>query len=89
MRRNAFSSLARIIVNVHNGMMRLWCLLLLLAVVAGCATVGPWQQEGKTERQLKEDEWYCAREVNYLDVWDRSKFFRLCMGARGWKEESR
>ncbi len=89
MRLNAFSSPARILLNVHNGMMRLWCLLLLVPVVAGCATVGPWQQEGKTETQMKKDEWECAKEVQNMLPFDRTKMFRLCMGARGWKEEGR
>ena len=89
MRCNAVPSPGRIFRHAHHGIVTLSCMILLVAVAAGCATVGPWQQEGKTERQLKEDEWYCAREVNYMDVWDRSKFFRLCMGARGWKEVGR
>ena len=87
MRLNAVPSPARILRNVHNGMLRLWCLLFLFTVVAGCATVGPWQQEGKTETQMKKDEWDCAREVQSMFPWDRTKMFRLCMGARGWKEE--
>ena len=62
---------------------------LLLGVVAGCATVGPWHQEGKTETQEKKDEWECAREVQSMFPWDRTKMFRLCMGARGWKEGGR
>jgi len=87
MRLNAFPSPARILRNVHNGMMRLWCLLFLVTVVVGCATVGPWQQEGKTETHMKKDEWDCAREVQSMFPWDRTKMFRLCMGARGWREE--
>ena len=89
MRLNAFPSPARILRNVHNGTMRLWCLLFLVTVVAGCATVGPWQQEGKTETHMKKDEWDCAREVQSMFPWDRTKMFRLCMGARGWKEGGR
>ena len=89
MRLHNLPSPGRILCNVHHGMMRLSCLILLVAVVAGCATVGPWQQEGKTERQLKEDEWYCAREVQSILPFDRTKMFRLCMGARGWKEQGR
>jgi hypothetical protein len=89
MRLNAFPSPARILVNVHHGRMRLWCLLLLLAVVVGCATVGPWQQEGKSETQMKKDEYECAKEVQSMFPWDRTKMFRLCMGARGWKEGGR
>ena len=89
MRLNAFSFAARIPLNVHNGMMRLWCLLLLVTVVAGCATVGPWQQEGKTETQMKKDEYECAKEVQSMFPWDRTKMFRLCMGARGWKKGGR
>ena len=89
MQLNAFPSPARILRNVQNGMVRVWCLLLLLGVLAGCATVGPWQQEGKTEAQEKKDEWDCAREVQSMFPWDRTKMFRLCMGARGWKEIGR
>jgi hypothetical protein len=89
MRVHAFPSPAEILLTVRNGIMRLWYLLLLVAVVAGCATVGPWQQEGKTETQMKKDEWECAKEVQNMLPWDRTKMFRLCMGARGWKEGGR
>ena len=66
--------------------MRAWWLIVLVALAAGCATVGAWQQEGKTEQEQKKDEWECAKEVQYMLPWDRTKMFRLCMGARGWKE---
>jgi predicted aminopeptidase len=89
MRVNAFPSPRRILRNAHHGMLRLWCLILLVAVVAGCATVGPWQQEGKTEKDLKTDEWYCAQQVQSMLPFDRTKMFRLCMGSRGWKEVGR
>jgi len=69
--------------------MRLWFLIFLVAVVAGCATLGPWQKEGATEQELKQAEWDCARQVTQLPAFDRSKFFRLCMGAKGWKEIGR
>jgi hypothetical protein len=69
--------------------MRLSLLIFLVVVVAGCATVGTWQKEGATEQETYQAEWDCAREVKYIDVWDRSTFFRLCMGARGWKEIGR
>ena len=69
--------------------MRIWCLILLVPVMAGCATVGPWQQEGKTETQMKQDEYACAKETQHMLPFDRTKMFRLCMGARGWKEEGR
>ena len=86
MRLNAFPSPRRILRHTRHGMLRFSCLLLLVAVGAGCATVGPWQQEGKTEQQLKKDEWDCAREVQSMLPFERTKMFRLCMGARGWKE---
>ena len=36
--------------------MRLWCLVLLVAVTARCATVGPWQKEGGTKPELTQEE---------------------------------
>lgn len=89
MRVHACSSRARILLNVHHRLVSLWSLLCLVTVVTGCATVGPWQQEGKTETQMKKDEYECAKEVQSMFPWDRTKMFRLCMGARGWKEVGR
>jgi hypothetical protein len=69
--------------------MRIWLLIFLVIAVAGCVSIGTWQKEGGTEQETKQAEWDCAREVRSLDPWDRSTFFRLCMGARGWKEIGR
>ena len=69
--------------------MRVSLLIFLVVVVVGCASVGTWQKEGATEQETKQAEWDCIREVKYIDVWDRSTFFGLCMGARGWKEIGR
>lgn len=98
MRINAFRPPLQIVRNAHHGMFQICGLILFAALIAGCVptlptlpttVVGTWDKEGATEQETKQAEWECAQQVSSLRVPfnDRSEYYRLCMGAKGWKEK--